>query len=64
MKGSARAPVYVILYVGDAGEAVPERTQQDELRKVLRFGPEVGVHVIGWWRSTARLRSLLTRCEP
>jgi hypothetical protein len=60
LKGAERTPVYVILYAGDAGEAVLKRPQQDDLRKVLRFGPEVGVHVVGWWRSTARLRSLLT----
>jgi hypothetical protein len=60
LKGAERTPVYVILYAGDAGEAVLERPQQDDLRKVLRFGPEVGVHVVGWWRSTARLRSLLS----
>jgi DNA segregation ATPase FtsK/SpoIIIE, S-DNA-T family len=27
---------------------------------VLRSGPEVGMHTIGWWRSPQRLRSLLT----
>ena len=30
------------------------------LRQVLRSGPEVGMHTIGWWRSPQRLRSLLT----
>ena len=39
---------------------VLDRTLTEALRNVLRFGPEVGVHTIGWWRSTARLRSLLT----
>ena len=55
-----RTPMYVILYAGDAADAVFDRAQTEALRKVLRFGPEVGVHTIGWWRSTARLRSLLT----
>jgi hypothetical protein len=55
-----RTPVYLILYAGDAADAVLDRAQVEALRKVLRFGPEVGVHTIGWWRSTARLRSLLT----
>ena len=27
---------------------------------MLRFGPETGVHTIGWWRSPARLRTLLS----
>ena len=31
----------------------------DALRKVLHLGPETGVHVLGWWRSIQRLRSLL-----
>jgi hypothetical protein len=30
------------------------------MRKVLRHGPECGVHVLGWWRSITRLRTLLT----
>ena len=37
-----------------------ERAGTEALRKVLRFGPETGVHTIGWWRSPARLRSLLS----
>ena len=28
----------------------------EALRKVLRFGPETGVHVLGWWRSVQRLQ--------
>jgi len=32
----------------------------DALKRVLHFGPETGVHVLGWWRSVQRLRSLLT----
>jgi hypothetical protein len=55
-----RPPTYVILYAGDAADAVLDRAQVEALRKLLRFGPEVGVHTIGWWRSPARLRSLLT----
>jgi len=56
----ARPPVYLLLYGGDAADAVLDRGQQEALRKVVRFGPEVGVHTVGWWRSPARLRSLLT----
>jgi hypothetical protein len=56
-----RPPTYVVLYGGDAADAIlQERAQMEALRKVLRFGPEVGVHTVGWWRSPARLRSLLT----
>ncbi len=50
-------PVYLVLYAGDAADTALEKPRQTEaLRKVLRFGPEVGVHTIGWWRSPARLR--------
>ena len=31
----------------------------EALRKVLRFGPETGVHTIGWWRSPRGCESLL-----
>src|SRR6185312_11765895 len=55
-----RPPVYLLLYGGDAVDAVLDRAQVEALRKVVRFGPEVGVHTVGWWRSPARLRSLLT----
>ena len=44
----------------DAVDTVLDRAGTDALRKVLRFGPETGVHVLGWWRSVQRLRSLLT----
>jgi hypothetical protein len=55
-----RLPTYLLLYGGDAVDAILTRPQQDDLRKVLRFGPEVGIHTVGWWRSPARLKSLLT----
>ena len=54
------SPVYLVLYAGDAADTVLERSGTDALRTVLRFGPEIGVHTIGWWRSPQRLRSLLT----
>jgi S-DNA-T family DNA segregation ATPase FtsK/SpoIIIE len=53
-------PTYLVLYAADAADALQDRTLTENLRKVLRFGPEVGVHTIGWWRSPARLRSLLS----
>ena len=60
LSSTDRPPTYVVLYGGDAADAVLERAQQEALRKVLRFGPEVGVHIVGWWRSLERLRALLT----
>ena len=55
-----RPPTYLVLYARRrrrhrAGGAAAT----EALRKVLRFGPEIGVHTIGWWRSPQRLRSLL-----
>jgi S-DNA-T family DNA segregation ATPase FtsK/SpoIIIE len=49
-----------VLYAADAADTVLEREGTEALRKLLRFGPETGVHVLGWWRSPARLKALLT----
>ncbi|MGI9001082.1 MAG: FtsK/SpoIIIE domain-containing protein [Pseudonocardia sp.] len=58
--GAERRPVVVVLYAADAADTVLEREGTEALRRLLRFGPETGVHVLGWWRSVARLRTLLT----
>ncbi|MCW0212485.1 MAG: FtsK/SpoIIIE domain-containing protein [Pseudonocardia sp.] len=55
-----RPPIYYFLLGADAADPLLERPGTEALRSVLRFGPEVGVHVVGWWRSAARLRSLLS----
>ena len=44
-------PEYVLGYAFDAAPAYRE-----QLRKLLADGPERRVHVLGWWRSVARLR--------
>jgi S-DNA-T family DNA segregation ATPase FtsK/SpoIIIE len=59
LAGAERSPVYVVLYAGDAADTVLEKAGTEALRQVLRFGPETGVHTIGWWRSAQRLRNLL-----
>jgi S-DNA-T family DNA segregation ATPase FtsK/SpoIIIE len=56
--GSGRATA-VVLYAADAADAILDRTGTDDLRRLIHYGPEVGVHVIGWWRSVPRMRSLL-----
>jgi len=58
--GTPGRPTYLVVFGADAADAVLERPGVEALRQVLRFGPETGVHVLGWWRSIARLRSLLT----
>ena len=55
-----RRPVFVLLLGADAADPLLERFGTEALRTVLRFGPEVGLHVVGWWRSATRLRQLLT----
>ncbi|WP_219413084.1 FtsK/SpoIIIE domain-containing protein [Pseudonocardia nigra] len=60
LAGDARRPTLVVLYAADAADAVLEREGTEALRKLLRFGPETGVHVLGWWRSVPRLKALLT----
>ena len=55
-----RRPVVLVLYAADAADTVLERDGTDALRKLMRFGPETGVHVLGWWRSVPRLKTLLT----
>ena len=59
-QGAERRATLVVLYGADAADALLGRSGTEALQRVLRFGPEVGIHVIGWWRSVARLRSLLT----
>jgi hypothetical protein len=54
-----RRPVALVLYAADAADTTLERTGTEALRKILHFGPETGVHVLGWWRSPTRLKALL-----
>ncbi len=55
-----RRPVLLVLYAADAADTLLETRGTDALRRVLRSGPETGVHVLGWWRSVARLRATLS----
>ena len=50
----------LVLYAADAADPVLDREGTEALRRLLRSGPETGVHVVGWWRSVQRLRALLT----
>jgi DNA segregation ATPase FtsK/SpoIIIE, S-DNA-T family len=54
-----RRPVALVLYAADAADTTLDRAGTEALRKILHFGPETGVHVLGWWRSPARLKALL-----
>jgi hypothetical protein len=48
-------PHFVILYAVDAATA-RQGGKPDALRRILHSGPERHLHVLGWWRSVARLR--------
>ncbi len=50
LPAEAGVPHYVLGYALDAG------TDHTQLRRLLTDGPERRVHVLGWWRSVARLR--------
>ena len=54
------SPTLLVLFAADAAESTLGRGGTEALRRLLRSGPETGVHVLGWWRSSQRLRALLT----
>lgn len=60
LAGGSRRPVFLVLYGADAADPVLDHPGTEALRRVLRFGPEAGVHVLGWWRSAQRLKTLLS----
>lgn len=55
-----RGRTVVALFGADAAEPVLERGGVEALRTLVHFGPETGLHVLGWWRSASRLKALLT----
>ncbi|GAB3283262.1 FtsK/SpoIIIE domain-containing protein [Parasphingorhabdus pacifica] len=64
--GSSDVRHCLVLYAADAAHALLEHKDpetrasgQDHLRKILKQGPEVRVHTIGWWRSAQRLKNSL-----
>jgi DNA segregation ATPase FtsK/SpoIIIE, S-DNA-T family len=58
--GGPRTTTVLVIHGADAADPVLGRPGTEALRQVLHFGPEVGVHVLGWWRSVARLKALLS----
>ncbi|WP_328476878.1 FtsK/SpoIIIE domain-containing protein [Actinoplanes sp. NBC_00393] len=62
----ADRPHFILIYAADA---LPGgRAAAEQLRTVLRQGPERRLHVIGWWRGAGLLRDSLgghaTRTDP
>ncbi|MCX2729048.1 FtsK/SpoIIIE domain-containing protein [Saccharopolyspora sp. NFXS83] len=59
-------PEYVLCYGVDAAHSAMEKKDPstftsglDQLRKLLKQGPEQRLHVLGWWRSAQRLKTTL-----
>jgi S-DNA-T family DNA segregation ATPase FtsK/SpoIIIE len=59
LAGGSRRPLVLVLYAVDAADTALDRAGTEALRTLVHYGPEVGVHVLGWWRSVPRLKSLL-----
>ncbi|GGM75200.1 cell division protein FtsK [Longimycelium tulufanense] len=62
--GDRDRPHYLVLYAVDAAQSLLEKKEPgslksgvDSLRQVLRHGPELGTHTVGWWRGVQRLKS-------
>jgi len=68
--GEPAQPHYLVLFAVDAAQSVLERKEPgarsglDALRLVLRHGPELGTHTIGWWRNVARLKATFFPTPP
>ncbi|MFD1149690.1 FtsK/SpoIIIE domain-containing protein [Saccharothrix hoggarensis] len=69
MTGAATAPPrphYVVVYAVDAAHTLLEAKNDkrvsgvDNLRTVLKHGPENRTHVLGWWRGVQRLKNSLS----
>ena len=56
---AGHSPLAVVLFGADVAETMLDRTGTEDLRAVLRHGPGVGVHVLGWWQGAQRLKTLL-----
>ncbi len=48
-------PHFLLLYAADAA-GTRVSAKNDDLRRILYGGPERRTHVLGWWRTVARLR--------
>lgn len=57
--GGGHASLLVVVFGADAAESMLDRTGTEDLRALLRHGPGVGVHVLGWWQGAQRLKTLL-----
>jgi hypothetical protein len=64
LDGAPRPPRAVVIWEVDAIESRYTPDQINLLKTVIHLGPEVGIHVLGWWRSVARLLDLLPPYGP
>ncbi len=59
LSSGERPATVLVLFGADAADPVLERAGTEALRALVHFGPETGLHVLGWWRSAPRLKALL-----
>lgn len=66
MDGNAGPEHYLVLFgvdviqsILDRKDAASRHSPGDDLRSLLRHGPEHGIHVLGWWRGVSRLKATL-----
>ncbi|MGH3438662.1 MAG: FtsK/SpoIIIE domain-containing protein [Sciscionella sp.] len=66
LAGSKGGEHHLVLLAVDAAQSILERKDPvsrhspgDDLREILKYGPERGCHVLGWWRSVSRLKAAL-----
>jgi S-DNA-T family DNA segregation ATPase FtsK/SpoIIIE len=57
LNGRDGPPTYLVAYGMDSGAL--DKSGVEALRAVIRLGPRVGVHVLGWCASPTRLKDLL-----
>jgi S-DNA-T family DNA segregation ATPase FtsK/SpoIIIE len=59
LAAGGRGRTVVVLFGADAADSVLDRSGTEALRALVHFGPETGLHLLGWWRSAPRLKALL-----
>jgi hypothetical protein len=56
---SRQPAIYLAIWGVDLAYSRLDKDGMTALKTVLHHGPQVGVHVIGWWYSLTRLKTLL-----
>ena len=59
LNGAPRPPRAVVIWEVDAAETRLGDEGRTLLKEIVHLGPEVGVHVLGWWRSVDQFLKFL-----